>query len=95
MLFLNKLLPTFVLPLGWVVILLLFGLLRKKRWPIVTALVLLFVSSMPFVSRDGVAGTVPATMLPVEFPLKDSLSSFRSVAVATADAGLFGTGSVV
>lgn len=30
----------------------------------------------------------------VEFPLKDALSSFRIVAVATADAGLFGTGSV-
>ena len=29
------------------------------------------VSQMPFVSRDGVAGNVPATMLPVEFPLKD------------------------
>ena len=29
------------------------------------------VSSMPFVSRDGVAKTVPATMLPVEFPLKN------------------------
>ena len=29
------------------------------------------VSSMPYVSRDGVAGKVPATMLPVEFPLKD------------------------
>jgi hypothetical protein len=29
------------------------------------------VSTMPFVSQDGVAGLVPATMLPVEFPLKD------------------------
>ena len=50
-LFLNKLLPIFVLPLGWTVIMLLFGLLRKKRWPLVAAVVLLYVSSMPFVGN--------------------------------------------
>jgi uncharacterized SAM-binding protein YcdF (DUF218 family) len=50
-LFLNKLLPIFVLPLGWVVILLLLSLLRKKRWPVVAALVLLCVSSMSFVGK--------------------------------------------
>ena len=48
MLFLNKLLPVFVLPLGIVVLLLLFALWRKKRWPIVTALVVLYGSSIPF-----------------------------------------------
>lgn len=51
MLFLNKLLPIFVLPLGWALILLLLGLLRKKRWPVVAALVLLYVSSMPLVGN--------------------------------------------
>jgi len=48
MLFLNKLLPVFVLPLGLVVLLLLFALWRKKRWPVVVAVGLLYVSSTPF-----------------------------------------------
>jgi uncharacterized SAM-binding protein YcdF (DUF218 family) len=52
MLFLAKLLPVFVLPLGVVLILLLVGLVRRKRWPVVTALVLLYVSSMPVVASS-------------------------------------------
>jgi uncharacterized SAM-binding protein YcdF (DUF218 family) len=51
MLFLAKLLPIFVLPLGVVVALLLVGLIRRKRWPVLAALLLLYVSSMPVVSR--------------------------------------------
>ena len=49
MLFLNKLLPVFLLPLGIVTLLLLFGLWRKKRWPVVAALVILYGASTPFV----------------------------------------------
>jgi uncharacterized SAM-binding protein YcdF (DUF218 family) len=48
MLFLNKLLPVFVLPLGLVVLLLLFALWRKKRWPVVAAIGVLYLSSIPF-----------------------------------------------
>ncbi|MBI2497802.1 MAG: YdcF family protein, partial [Opitutae bacterium] len=48
MLFLNKLLPVFVLPLGIVVLLLLVALWRKKRWPVVAALVVLYLGSIPF-----------------------------------------------
>lgn len=51
MLFLNKLLPIFVLPLGWVVLLLLVAVVRKKRWPAIAALVVLFICSMSFVSN--------------------------------------------
>jgi uncharacterized SAM-binding protein YcdF (DUF218 family) len=51
MLFLAKLLPVFVLPLGMVVALALVGLVRRKRWPVALALVLLYVSSMPVVAR--------------------------------------------
>jgi len=51
MLFLAKLLPIFVLPLGVVMALALVGLLRRKRWPVALALVLLYVSSMPVVAR--------------------------------------------
>jgi uncharacterized SAM-binding protein YcdF (DUF218 family) len=51
MLFLAKLLPIFVLPLGVVLALALVGLVRRKRGPVVAALVLLYVSSMPVVGR--------------------------------------------
>jgi len=51
MLFLNKLLPVFVLPLGLVVLLLIFALWRKKRWPVVAAILLLYLSSIPFTGQ--------------------------------------------
>ena len=47
MLFLNKLLPIFVLPLGWVVLLLIFALVRRKWWPVVVAMLLLIAASLP------------------------------------------------
>ena len=49
MLYLNKLLPIFVLPLGWVLALMVVGLVRRRRWPIIAALAVLYVSSMPVV----------------------------------------------
>lgn len=51
MLFLNKLLPVFVLPLGWVVLLLIFALLRKKWWPVGVAMIVLVVASLPVTSN--------------------------------------------
>jgi uncharacterized SAM-binding protein YcdF (DUF218 family) len=50
-LFLNKLLPVFVLPLGLVVLLLVVGLVRKQRWPVIAALALLYLGSMPVVGN--------------------------------------------
>ncbi|MBI2517234.1 MAG: YdcF family protein [Opitutae bacterium] len=50
MLFLNKLLPVFVLPFGWVLLLLVFALWRKKRWPVVAALAVLVFFSLPVVA---------------------------------------------
>jgi hypothetical protein len=47
-LFLNKFLPVFVLPLGFAMLLALAGLLLKRRWLIWTALALLYAASMPF-----------------------------------------------
>jgi hypothetical protein len=41
MLFLNKLLPVFVLPLGIVFLLLMLACWRRSRWPIIAAAVLL------------------------------------------------------
>ena len=51
MLFLNKLLPVFVLPLGLVILLLIFALWRKRRWPVVAAILVLYVGSIPFVGN--------------------------------------------
>jgi uncharacterized SAM-binding protein YcdF (DUF218 family) len=48
MLFLAKLLPIFVLPLGWVVALLLFGLLGRRWGPVLAALVVLYLASLPY-----------------------------------------------
>jgi uncharacterized SAM-binding protein YcdF (DUF218 family) len=51
MLFLNKLLPVFLLPLGLAMLLLIFALWRKQRWPVVVAIALLYLSSIPFVGN--------------------------------------------
>jgi uncharacterized SAM-binding protein YcdF (DUF218 family) len=66
MLFLNKLLPIFVLPLGWVVVLLLVAVVRKKRWPAIAALVVLYICSMPAVGyrlTRGLESRYPAIAL--------------------------------
>ncbi len=52
MLFLNKLLPIFALPLGVVFLLLLLALLRRKRWPAFLAAAVLYVSSIPLVGNN-------------------------------------------
>lgn len=49
MLFFNKLLPVFLLPTGLIALLVLFALWRKKRWPLVLALAVLYLGSIPFV----------------------------------------------
>ena len=51
MLFLNKLLPVFVLPLGLVLLLLLFAFWSKKRWPVLGAILLLYICSTPIVGN--------------------------------------------
>jgi uncharacterized SAM-binding protein YcdF (DUF218 family) len=50
MLIFNKVLPLFFLPFGVVCGLLLFALWRKKWWPVVAALVMLYLCSIPLVS---------------------------------------------
>lgn len=54
MLILNKLLPIFVMPLGIAALLLLFALWKKRRWPIVAALVIVFVASTPWVAAKAI-----------------------------------------
>ena len=48
---LSKLLPLALLPLGFSLILLLVGLIGRWRWPVMAALVLLWVCSLGLVSQ--------------------------------------------
>ena len=48
---LSKLLPLAVLPIGLSLILLLVGLIARWRWPVLTALLLLWVFSLGLVSQ--------------------------------------------
>ena len=52
MIYINKILPIIVSPLGLIITLLLFGIFRKKMWPLLIALMLLIILSLPFVSRQ-------------------------------------------
>lgn len=57
MLFFNKFLPLFVLPIGWVALLVIFAVWRKKRWPAFVAMGVLYVGSLPYVG-DRLLGWV-------------------------------------
>ena len=48
---LSKILPLAMLPLGLSLILLLVGLIGRWRWPVIVAVVLLWVSSLGIVSQ--------------------------------------------
>lgn len=48
MLFLNKLLPVFVLPIGVITLLIVLGALKKWRWASLVAAAALLLGSMPF-----------------------------------------------
>ncbi len=48
---LSKILPLAVLPLGFSLILLLVGLIGRWRWPVITAVVLLWLLSLGLVSQ--------------------------------------------
>lgn len=51
MFLISKLLPLLVLPLGLSFALLLLGLLRRRRWPVITALSVLWVFSTPLTAQ--------------------------------------------
>ena len=48
---LSKLLPLALLPLGFSLILLLFGVISRWCWPVITALLLLWVFSLGLMSQ--------------------------------------------
>jgi uncharacterized SAM-binding protein YcdF (DUF218 family) len=49
---LSKLLPLFVLPFGVALILLIWGLVRRKRWPLWTSLLVLLLAGNPLLSNQ-------------------------------------------
>ncbi len=51
MFFLSKLLPLLVLPLGLALLLLLWGVLRRRRWPGLAALALLWIFATPLTAE--------------------------------------------
>ena len=67
MIYFSKILPLVVLPIGITLLLVGAGIVRRRRWPLVAAMVVLWASSMPLV-----AGTLAralengATRLPVQ-----------------------------
>tara|TARA_B100001059_G_scaffold58512_1_gene53799 strand:+ start:2732 stop:3469 length:738 start_codon:yes stop_codon:yes gene_type:complete len=52
MIYINKILPIIVSPLGLIIILLFFGVFRKRKLPSLIALILLIILSLPIVSRQ-------------------------------------------
>ena len=52
MIYLNKLLPIFASPLGLISFLIILGIFTKRMFYIVTALLLLWVTSLPIVSNS-------------------------------------------
>ena len=49
---LSKILPLALLPLGFSLILLLVGLICRRRWPVITALMVLWICSLGLVSQS-------------------------------------------
>lgn len=64
MLLLNKVLPLFVLPIGIVCALLLLAVWRKKTWPVVAALGLVYAASLPLVA-DRLVGRLERDQVPL------------------------------
>ena len=87
MLILNKLLPVFVLPLGGALILLVYALASKKRWPIAFVITMLYVAAMPVTGSRLVhwLETRYATLAPADLKESDAvvaLSGFAGPPVA-------------
>ena len=67
MTYLSKILPLFVLPLGLTLLFLALGIARRRRWPLIAAKAVLWLSSMPLVvGRLARALEDGATRLPVQ-----------------------------
>ncbi|HQS36355.1 MAG: hypothetical protein B7Y11_13785 [Sphingobacteriia bacterium 24-36-13] len=62
MIYLNKILPVFVMPIMLIIYLLIYGIWKKKKWPIYTAMIGLYVFSTPIFAKNFfkfIEGTEP------------------------------------
>jgi uncharacterized SAM-binding protein YcdF (DUF218 family) len=62
MIYLSKILPVFVMPIMLIIYLLIYALWKKKRWPIYTAIISLYIISTPIFAENFfklVEGTAP------------------------------------
>ncbi|MDO8997160.1 MAG: YdcF family protein [Sediminibacterium sp.] len=62
MIYLNKILPVFVMPIMLLIYLMIYGVWKKKRWPIYAAMIGLYVFSTPIFAKNFfkfIEGTAP------------------------------------
>lgn len=75
MIYFNKILPVFIMPIMGIIYLILYGLWKKKRWPIYTTMVLLYILSTPIIADNFfklIEGTEPRKT-PTEMPTADAI----------------------
>lgn len=75
MIYLHKILPVFIMPIMVIIYLMIYGLWKKKRWPIYIAIVCLYVLSTPIVAGNFfklIEGTEPRKT-PTEMPRVDAI----------------------
>lgn len=75
MIYLHKILPVFVMPIMLIIYLLIFALWKRKRWPIYTAIVSLYIFSTPIFASNFfqlIEGTEPRKM-PKDMPKADAI----------------------
>ncbi|WP_438946089.1 YdcF family protein [Sediminibacterium sp.] len=62
MIYLNKILPVFVMPIMLIIYLMIYGVWKKKKWPIYAAMIGLYVFSTPIFAKNFfklIEGTAP------------------------------------
>lgn len=75
MIYLHKILPVFVMPIMLIIYLLIFALWKRKRWPIYTAIISLYIFSTPIFASNFftlVEGSEPRKT-PNEMPIADAI----------------------
>lgn len=75
MIYLNKILPVFIMPIMVIIYLMMYGLWKRKRWPIYSAIFCLYVFSTPIVAGNFfklIEGTAPRKT-PTEMPSVDAI----------------------
>ena len=84
-LFLHKLLPLFVSPLGVVVLLLVFSIIGRRRWPGILGLIVLMLCALPATERAVWAG------LESEYPYRPVEAAQTTGAIVVLSGMLDGT----